>query len=111
MMKPLCISAAALGLLAACGAPTGGIDPSRDTSAMFSPPEESGLIAVRAFPGPRDVCQVVGENDTSREFLDDSATLIACPAQELGAIEDRVNEGAVLVARANQWWLLSVPDS
>ena len=108
MMKPLGTTAIALTLLTACAAPSDD-EPSRD--ATYSPPEESGLIAVRPFPGPRDVCQVVGENDTTREFLDDSATLIGCPANELGAIEDRVNEGAIMVARANDWWLLSVPDS
>lgn len=108
MMKPLGISALAQTLLSACGAP---VETGTSRDAAYSPPEESGLIAVRPFPGPRDVCQVVGENDTTRDFLDDSATLIACPANELGAIEDRVNDGAVMVARANDWWLLSVPDS
>lgn len=110
MIRPLITTTLSLGLLPACTAPSGPIDPSRDTSALYTPPEASGLIAVRPFPGPRDVCQVVGENDRTREFLDDSATLIACPVHELGAIEDRVNEGAVLLSRADQWWLLSVPN-
>lgn len=85
--------------LAACAAP----------DAAYSPPEASGLVAVRAFPGPGDVCQVIGENALTVDFLDDSATLIGCPRAETGAIADRKAEGAVQVGRAGEWVLLSVP--
>lgn len=86
--------------LVACG-------PSQD--AAYSPPEASGLVAVRPFPAPGNVCQVIGENALTVDYLDDSATLIGCPRSETGAIADRKAEGAVQVGRAGEWVLLSVP--
>jgi hypothetical protein len=91
---------AALLALAAC-TPT--------ETASYSPPEASGLIAVRAFPGPDDVCQVIGENALTNQYLDDSATLIGCPKAERGAIRDRQSAGAQVVGEAGEWLLLSVP--
>ncbi|MFL4469718.1 hypothetical protein ACERZ8_07490 [Tateyamaria armeniaca] len=79
------------------------------TTSRYTDPSESGLVAVRPFPGPDDVCVVVGENDLTREFLDDSATLIGCPKHETGAIADRAAQGARVVAHARHWTLLSVP--
>ena len=108
MTRYLRTATIALALLSACAAPS---DDTASRETGYTPPEASGLIAVRPFPTEGDVCQVVGENDTTRDYLDDSATLIGCPANELGAIEDRVNAGATLVARAGAWWLLSVPSS
>ena len=29
----------------------------------YTPPDASGLVSVRPFPGPADICQVIGEND------------------------------------------------
>jgi hypothetical protein len=75
----------------------------------YSPPEASGLEAVRAFPGPDDVCQVIGENSLTNDYLDDSATLIGCPVAEPGAIADRKAEGATELDRIGEWLLLSVP--
>lgn len=77
----------------------------------YTPPEESGLINVRPFPNEGDVCVVVGENDLTREYLDDSATLIGCPTHERGAIADRVAQGAITLDRVGKWVLLSVPDA
>ncbi len=85
-----------LVLLAACAAP-------------YTPPEDAGLIAVRAYPGPADVCQVIGENDLTNQYLDDSSTLIGCPSIEAGAIKDRVAEGGVVVDKQGDWVLLTVP--
>lgn len=85
--------------LAACGSP----DPA------YGPPELSGLVGVRPYPGPGDVCQVIGENALTANYLDDSATLIGCPRAESGAIAERMAEGAVQVGRAGEWVLLSVP--
>lgn len=75
----------------------------------YSPPEASGLVAMRAFPGPDDVCRVIGENALTSDYLDDSATLIGCPKGETGAIADRRAAGARVVGEAGEWVLLSVP--
>lgn len=75
----------------------------------FSPPEASGLEGGRHYPGPDDVCQVIGENALTSEYLDDSATLIGCPKAEPGAIADRKAEGATVLAELGEWLLLSVP--
>ena len=107
MTRYLSTATIALALLSACAAPS---DDTANRETGYTPPEASGLIAVRPFPTEGDVCQVVGENDTTRDYLDDSATLIGCPSNELGAIADRVTAGATLVARAGAWWLLSVPS-
>ena len=76
----------------------------------YTPPEQSGLVAVRAFPGPADVCQVIGENALTVDYLDDSATLVGCPAHEAGAIADLTDTGAVQVDQIGAWVLFSVPD-
>ena len=100
------IALATLAALAACATAP---DPAEDTSAAYTPPEASGLKAVRPYPTANDVCQVIGENDLTNEFLDDSATLIGCPYYETGAIADRRNEGAMMIGRIGDWTLLSVP--
>ncbi len=99
-MKPvLTFSLLSLLALAACN---------EDTA--FSPPEESGLVGVRPFPAEGDVCQVIGENDLTNQFLDDSATLVGCPKTETGAISDRKAEGGREVGAVGKWVLLSVPN-
>lgn len=87
-------------LLAACAA----------APASYSPPGDSGLVAVRAFPGPDDVCQIIGENALTVDFLDDNSTLIGCPKAEAGAISDRRAEGATIVDEIGEWILLTVPS-
>lgn len=97
----------ALGALAACDmAP----NPAEDTSAAYTPPEASGLVAVRPYPTEGDVCQVIGENDLTNELLDHTATLIGCPYYETGAIADLRDGGGVPVGRIGDWALFSVPD-
>lgn len=70
---------------------------------------DAGLYAVRPYPDPGSVCQVIGESDATREFLDDAALLIGCPSDQQGAIAERMNEGARVVAQVRRWTLLSVP--
>ncbi len=78
------------------------LPPAPPRRPTYSPPEASGLEAVRAFPGPDDVCQVIGENSLTNDYLDDSSTLIGCPVAEPGAIADRKAEGATeLTGSAN----------
>jgi hypothetical protein len=78
--------------------------------SRYSPPEESGLLAVRPFPTDSDICQVIGENDLTAQYLDDSATLIGCPKSEAGAIADREADGGKQVGEVGVWVLLSLPN-
>ena len=75
----------------------------------YTPAEASGLVPVRPFPNPNSVCQVIGENDATRDLLDDSALLIACPKIEPDAIENRIAEGGRVVACAADCTLQSMP--
>ena len=92
-----CVSAASLDY---------GPEPTR---FKYTEPERSGLVAVRPFPNPEDVCQVIGENPLTTNLLDDSAILIGCPKYESGAIADRITDGGRVVAHAKHWTLLSMP--
>ena len=93
---------ALIGGLAACD--------TQPDEVVYTPPSASGLVSVRPYPGPLDVCKVIGENDLTRNYLDDSATLVGCPAGETAAIRDRQREGGEIVAQEGAWVLLSVPD-
>jgi len=72
--------------------------------------EDSGLVSVRPYPKPNGVCQILGESPATVDYLDHSAILIGCPDHDLGAIEDRKNEGAKIVGRVNSWTLLQMPE-
>jgi len=76
----------------------------------YSPPEDSCLRSVRPYPNTDDVCQVIGENDLTVEYLDDDALLIGCPYHETGAIGDRLAEGVQQLDQIGSWVLLSVPE-
>ncbi|MEM9971782.1 MAG: hypothetical protein AAF762_11890 [Pseudomonadota bacterium] len=100
---------AVLPVLVAC-APAEQVNRGAEPALFtYTEPESSGLIGVRPYPKADDVCQVIGENDATREFLDDSALLVGCPKHEFGAIADRQAKGAMLVGHALQWSLFSVP--
>lgn len=96
----------ALGMfvaLAACEPDPGTVE--------YTPPEASGLVSGPPYPGPLDVCKVIGENDATREFLDHTATLVGCPVGETGAIRDRQREGGEIVGQQGAWVLISIPDA
>lgn len=78
--------------------------------ASYTSPEDSGLVPIRAYPAAGDVCVVVGESPATQEYLDHTATLVACPLTEAGAIADRAAEGGDLVAIAGDWQLISIPN-
>ncbi|MFG5383902.1 hypothetical protein [Yoonia sp. R2-816] len=80
-----------------------------DMDPPYSPLEASGLVSVRPYPMPADVCQVIGENELTVEYLDDAAILIGCPAVETGAIADRLAEGAMQITQVGEWVLFSQP--
>jgi hypothetical protein len=93
----------AILVMSACALPTPVVP-------AYSAPDASGLIAVQAYPTPRDVCQIIGESEATQDYLDHTTTLIGCPAIEPGAIEDRLNEGAMRLTQVGAWVLLSVPN-
>jgi hypothetical protein len=68
------------------------------------------LISVRPFPYDNDVCQVLGENEKTTEYFDDTGIVIGCPTHEVGAIEDRMSEGATVVDQVGAWTVLSLPN-
>ncbi|SMC45983.1 hypothetical protein [Primorskyibacter flagellatus] len=105
--KPL-IFLACLGLTGCVMSEPSANDADPATGQVTSA-SDAGLYAVRPYPDPGSVCQVIGESDATREFLDDAALLIGCPTQQRSAIADRMNEGARVVAQVRQWTLLSVP--
>lgn len=80
------------------------------TTTAYTDPKKSGLIAVRPYPNPGDVCQVIAKNDLTSTFLDDNAILIGCPKHEKGAIADRLREGGIAVGHAKHWTLISIPQ-
>lgn len=79
------------------------------TTTQYTRPEASGLRGVRAYPGVRDVCQIIGENAATAPLLDDATVLVGCPKHEAGAIAARMSEGASVVAHARHWTLFAVP--
>ena len=79
------------------------------TTFNYTEAGSSGLNAIRPYPTPEDVCQVISENQAIREPVDDGSFLIACPKHERGAISDRRGEGAKVIAYARHWTILSVP--
>lgn len=101
----LCVALASAGCVSITSLDYGS-EPTRST---YSAPERSGLIAVRPFPNPDDVCQVIGENLLTANLLDDSAILIGCPKHEDVAIANRINDGGQVVAHAKHWTLISMP--
>jgi hypothetical protein len=99
-MKPaLSLSILAILSLVAC-----------NESPAYGPPEDSGLVGVRPFPAEGDVCQVIGENDLTSQFLDHTATLVGCPKTETDAIAARTGEGGRQVGEVGDWVLFSVPN-
>lgn len=90
------VSVVSLGVLSACG-------------LQYSPPSASGLVAVRAFPGPGDVCQVIGENSLTSAYLDDARLLIGCPVHEVAAIRDQLDAGGTRLSQVGAWVLISKP--
>jgi hypothetical protein len=76
----------------------------------YTPPEASGLVGVSPYPGAGDVCQIIGENDLTAEYLDHTQTLFGCPTHETGAIADRLAEGAVELETIGAWTLYTISN-
>lgn len=81
---------------------------SEPTTLSYTEPSASGLRAIRPYPNPDDVCQVIRENEAIREPVNNGTFLIACPKHERGAIQDRLNEGAEILGHSRHWTILTV---
>ncbi|MEX0351277.1 MAG: hypothetical protein AB3N15_17780 [Paracoccaceae bacterium] len=97
--------AAALMIATLAGCDTA---PSSGT-AGYGPPEASGLVTARPYPDEDGVCQVIGENALTVEYLGDASTLVGCPVVETVAVEEVLSQGATQVDTIGEWVLLMVP--
>lgn len=108
-MMNVCKFLLPFSILAASGCSGPNLDyEAAPTTHAYTEPSSSGLHPIRPYPNPDDVCQVIKEDATIREPVDNGSLLIACPKHEEGAIEDRLNEGATVISHAKHWTILSV---
>lgn len=75
----------------------------------YTEPIESGLVVSRPYPGPAHICRVVRETTLTAPYVRKDMVLIACPKHEVGAISDRMAEGAIMAAFGKYWVLLQMP--
>ncbi len=94
----------AAALLSGCQS----VAPEEPTIFEYTSPEISGLMPVRPFPNPDDVCQLLGDGPATAALKEDGRRLIACPKHEKGAMEDRRKQGARVVGNATHWVILSI---
>ena len=109
MFRNFTVVALSAFALSACMGPDLTYGPEATTS-NYTEPHASGLSAVRPFPTPADVCQVIRENDAIREPATDGSFLVACPKHERGALQNRKAEGATIVGHTKHWTVLSYPQ-
>ena len=74
----------------------------------YSDALDSGLKTLAPYPNADDVCRVVDETTVPNVLVKQGKSLIACPKHEFGALEDRIKEGAVVIAHAKHWSVLRV---
>lgn len=67
---------------------------------------DSGIRTIAPYPRHDDVCQTVDETSVPKELVKQGKVLIACPKHEMGALSDRIRQGASVVAHAKHWTLL-----
>ena len=103
----LSFGCAAVMALSACDT----VQPEEPTVLSYTSPEQSGLSPARPYPNPDDVCQLLDESDKFSLLKSSDRELIACPKHEMGAIEDRRNEGARVVANTAHWVVMSIAAS
>lgn len=82
--------------------------PATPTTNSYTEINASGLVAIRPYPNPDDVCVIIKTPEALADKIEDGAFLIACPKHERGAISDRVEEGALVIAHAKHWSVLEV---
>lgn len=95
-----------LMVLAACQP---GLDyTSTPTTNSYTEISASGLVSIRPYPNPDDVCETIKTPTALADQIEDGSFLIACPKHERGAISDRIDEGALVIAHAKHWSILEV---
>ena len=77
-----------------------------EITSGYTEPETAGLVAGNPFPNSGDVCVSLKNNEVTKPLEDAGHILIACPAHEKGAIEDRINEQDAEVALDMESWLV-----
>ena len=104
---PVCVALLGAAItLSACQS----VAPEEPTIFEYTSPEISGLMPLRAFPNPDDVCELLGRSETTAMLEEDGRRLIACPKHEKGAMEDRRKQGARVVGNATHWVILSISE-
>ncbi|WP_156121861.1 hypothetical protein [Halocynthiibacter namhaensis] len=97
-----------IALLAGCTNPINHVP--IEQPRLYSPPAASGLLSNKTFLSPNTICEPIGENELTVDYLDHTATLIGCPVHERMAIQDQLDAGAEKLDVVGQWLLLSLPD-
>jgi hypothetical protein len=82
--------------------------PAAPTTNSYTEINASGLVSIRPYPNPDDVCEVIKTPEALADKIEDDAFLIACPKHERGAISDRIDDGALVIAHAKHWSILEV---
>lgn len=109
-MKPYLVAILIAAFASGCGGPDLNYGPEA-TTTRYTEPSGSGIVALRPFPNPEDVCQVIAPSNLPDELNDDDLLLIGCPKHEEGAIEDRQRDGAKVVGQTRHWTLLQIAES
>lgn len=78
------------------------------TAYKYSDALDSGLKTLAPYPNADDVCRIVDETSVPNVLVKQGKSLIACPKHEFGALEDRIKEGAAVIAHAKHWSVLRV---
>jgi len=99
-MKKLVMISSAAFALAACDMMLGSSDPA---------PQVEPLPLFAGYRSDDDLCQRVGENAYTNQFLDDMADLVACPVGYAGMDAFILATGAIPVDQAQGYVLFSIP--
>lgn len=66
------------------------------------------LPFIGGYRDPADVCEKLGENELTVNYLDHTADLVGCPEDYEGLGVFQIDTGGVEVARVEGWVLFSV---
>ena len=69
----------------------------------------AGLVLQQGYPTALDICHILGDSLEIRKYSTANNSLVGCPDTEVGAIEDRLSEGAKVVGSVQDWILLQIP--
>ncbi|WP_162946907.1 hypothetical protein [Ruegeria sp. EL01] len=107
----LMLSFAMIGIAASACRPENVLGyESEPTTQGYTEPFVSGLKVGDPYPTQEEVCVRIKKNNATSDLVEAGYFLIGCPKHEKGAIEDRMSEGAKVVAHSKHWTLLQVSD-